>query len=345
MLPTLLVGAVATGTLMFGAAVPVHAEPTTAAQASAELERLHDEAGELEEAYAQAGIKLRKGEERLDALKADIKAQQKRVDELADQARRVALTQFRSRGVDETTAIFVSGDPDTFMRTLSTTQKVEDNMNTTVQIYQTEQANLDDLQRAAQAEVETWEATKAKAEDLLAQGRQREQAMSRTLNRLTAEERAALEAEQDQGVVASTAATAKKVAASAPAPAVSGGSADARAVKAVQYAISKVGRSQYVWGAEGPNSFDCSGLMVAAYRSAGVSLPHSSAAQSRIGTPVSRANLRAGDLIFWYSPVSHVGIYIGDGKIVHARNTRVDIVMQTLNSYPAPYHSARRVLS
>ncbi len=360
-LTSLAAGVACVAVVASGLASPAQAAPTTAAQAQAELERLHEQLGGLEESYAQAQISLQEGQRKLDALQGDIAAQQQKVDALAEQARQVTLTQFRGRGVDQTTAIFVSGDPETFMRTLSTTQQLTANMNTVVQNFQAEQANLADLQRSAAAEVATLQARETESADLLAQGRAAEDEMSRTLDRLTAEERAALEAAQAEedrqaGVVAdattaaATTATATvstnatATAASTPAASAPSGGADPRALQAAQYAISKVGKSQYVWGAEGPSSFDCSGLMLAAYRSAGVSLPHSSTAQSRLGTPVSRENLRPGDLIFWYSPVSHVGMYVGNGNIVHARNTRVDIVMQSLASYPAPYTGARRVV-
>ncbi|HEX2905200.1 MAG TPA: C40 family peptidase [Jatrophihabitans sp.] len=74
----------------------------------------------------------------------------------------------------------------------------------------------------------------------------------------------------------------------------------------------------YVWAAAGPDSFDCSGLVQYAFRAAGVSLPHSSSMQSRTGRSVSRAEARPGDLVFFYTPVSHIGIYLGNGLQVHA---------------------------
>ncbi|SFW87381.1 C40 family peptidase [Amycolatopsis australiensis] len=91
----------------------------------------------------------------------------------------------------------------------------------------------------------------------------------------------------------------------------------AAAQKAVDAALSKLG-SAYVWGATGPSTFDCSGLMQWAYKQAGISLPRTSAAQAGFGTPVSRDQLQPGDLVAYYSPVSHIGMYIGDGKMVHA---------------------------
>jgi cell wall-associated NlpC family hydrolase len=84
--------------------------------------------------------------------------------------------------------------------------------------------------------------------------------------------------------------------------------------------------------------------MLASYRSVGISLPHSSRAQAGLGRAVSRSELKPGDLIFWYHPIHHVGMYIGNGKIVHARNTRSDLVIQTLASYPAPWAGARRIV-
>ncbi len=91
----------------------------------------------------------------------------------------------------------------------------------------------------------------------------------------------------------------------------------AAAQKAVDAALSKLG-SAYVWGATGPGTFDCSGLMQWAYKQAGITLPRTSSAQAGFGTPVSRSQLQPGDLVAYYSPVSHIGMYIGDGKMVHA---------------------------
>jgi cell wall-associated NlpC family hydrolase len=91
----------------------------------------------------------------------------------------------------------------------------------------------------------------------------------------------------------------------------------AAAQTAVDTAMAQRGKP-YVWAAAGPGSFDCSGLMMYAYKAAGISLPHSSLQQSKMGQAVSRSELKPGDLIFFYSPVSHVGMYIGNGQMVHA---------------------------
>jgi cell wall-associated NlpC family hydrolase len=93
-----------------------------------------------------------------------------------------------------------------------------------------------------------------------------------------------------------------------------------RAGVAIKYALKQIG-DRYVFGAAGMVTWDCSGLTMRAYQSAGVSLPHSSAAQSRLGKKVSLGSLKPGDLLFYGRPVSHVGIYLGGGKMVHAPRT------------------------
>ncbi|SFP34082.1 Cell wall-associated hydrolase, NlpC family [Geodermatophilus dictyosporus] len=119
-------------------------------------------------------------------------------------------------------------------------------------------------------------------------------------------------------------------AAPAPAPAPAGGGSGA-AQSAVQTALAQVGDA-YVWGAGGPDAFDCSGLTQYAYAAAGISLPHSSRMQSQMGTAVSRAELRPGDLVFYYSPVSHVSLYIGNGQMVHASTSGQPVKVVSVDS-------------
>lgn len=109
---------------------------------------------------------------------------------------------------------------------------------------------------------------------------------------------------------------------------------------AVANALTKVG-APYVWGATGPSAFDCSGLINWAFAKAGVELPRTSRALSQFGTPVSQADLQPGDLVFFYSPVSHAGIYIGDGLMVHASNSSKPVAVDPIAG--REFNSARRV--
>ncbi|WP_222195345.1 C40 family peptidase [Modestobacter italicus] len=111
---------------------------------------------------------------------------------------------------------------------------------------------------------------------------------------------------------------------------------------AVDTALAQQGKP-YVWAGAGPNSYDCSGLTQYAFAAAGVSLPHSSRMQSTMGTPVARADLQPGDLVFFYDPVGHVGMYIGNGQMVHAP-TSGDVVRIADVDQMWGYHSARRLV-
>ncbi len=109
----------------------------------------------------------------------------------------------------------------------------------------------------------------------------------------------------------------------------------------LEAALAQVG-DPYVWGGTGPDGFDCSGLTSYAYAAVGVSLPHSSRAQSQMGTAVSRGELQPGDLVFFGSPVYHVGIYVGNGKMVHARTFNQPVAVTSVDI--GDYVGARRIL-
>jgi peptidoglycan DL-endopeptidase CwlO len=108
-----------------------------------------------------------------------------------------------------------------------------------------------------------------------------------------------------------------------------GGSGSAAAV--VAYARAQVGKP-YCYGGSGPGCFDCSGLTMMAWQQAGVSLPHSSASQYNVGRRISAGELQPGDLIFYYSPISHVSVYIGGGQRISATHTGDYVRVQSLGS-------------
>lgn len=308
--------------------------PSTSAQikdVKAEILDLEDQISQLGEDHAEAQQALDEGKDRLKVLQADIAVAQSKVDELADQVQSLALLQFRNRELDPTLQIFTSSDPQNLLNRLSTANKVDQDMNDTYAAHAAAQANLSDLQQSQQAEVATLAERESRIAGMKADLDAKVAKSKEMLSQLTAKQQAELDAalrgnsafdmsELDPSLV------------------------NAKIRGAIQYATSKVPNSQYVWGSSGPNSFDCSGLMLAAYRSVGINLPHSSRAQSGIGRPVSRSELKPGDLIFFYRPIHHVGMYIGNGKFVHARNTRADLVIQTVSSYGAPWAGARRVI-
>ena len=135
------------------------------------------------------------------------------------------------------------------------------------------------------------------------------------------------------GPAAQTAAAASSAAAPA---------AQAAAVRssALSTAMSQIGKP-YSYGADGPSAFDCSGLVSYAFSKAGKDVPRSSSAQASAGTEVSKSNLKPGDLVFFYKPVSHVGIYAGDGQVVHASTSGQPVKVSDMDAMP--FNSARRI--
>ena len=131
------------------------------------------------------------------------------------------------------------------------------------------------------------------------------------------------------------------------------GASLSKAQKVVQYAKDNLGK-KYVWGATGPNSFDCSGLMQYIYKKVGINLNRVSRDQATQGVAVSKSNLQPGDLVFFRginsssssTYISHVGVYIGNGEFIHASNPTRGVVKDSLNSdyYSSHYVKARRII-
>ncbi len=124
--------------------------------------------------------------------------------------------------------------------------------------------------------------------------------------------------------------------ASLPMPGGGGGAAGAIAVQA---ALSRTG-DPYVWGGSGPGAFDCSGLVMWSFQQAGIYLPHSSQALAAGGTPVSMDDMQPGDIITYYGDASHVGMYVGNGMMVHASTYGVPVGVAPVNN--APIYNVRR---
>jgi cell wall-associated NlpC family hydrolase len=113
------------------------------------------------------------------------------------------------------------------------------------------------------------------------------------------------------------------------------------AQRVVDYALSKLD-GYYEYGGTGPNGFDCSGLTYMAYKSVGIDIPRSATAQYKAGKAVDISELQPGDLVFYYKGPGHVAMYIGDGKIVHARNKAIGIVVTGIDM--SIFTGARRIL-
>lgn len=350
--------------------VVANADPDAVAQARADLERIQQQASALDQEIIQAHERATEAEAKLATLSEDLKTQEARVADQASRLGDVAELQLQTDSVSLTAQLLLSSDSDNFLSGLAAIHAEADRSNTGIQQLQLDQAKLETLRADAAKAEETLKTEAAAKVELGAQYDAKEAEAERVYNRLSAEERerlAAIQAEQErQAELAqqraeaeatterasrsrdTAAATEEAPAAAAesaaeeeaPAAVQSSGSSS-RAQAAVDAALSKVG-SSYVWGTSGPNTFDCSGLTSWAYRQVGISLTRSSRAQFSTGVKVAKSDLQPGDLVFYYSPVSHVGLYIGNGKIVHAANPRSGVKVVSLDSMS--YSGARRVV-
>src|SRR4051812_18649246 len=252
-----------------------------------------------------------------------------RLDAMQGQVRQIARTVYTTGDVSRLDVLLTSKSAKDFVAQMGTLDEIAGHQS----------AVLDQATSRAKAAAKA----QAKADEAAATAKKTLDAITTKQSQLQSQisdyqkQYAALTAPQQQAV---SRVTAGKAVAAAPVAAPVAASSQAAAI-AVQTALAQVGKP-YVWGASGPGSFDCSGLTMYSYAAAGVALPHSSSGQSTMGTPVSRSQLQPGDLVFFYSPVSHVGMYIGNGQMVHASTSGTPVQVVNLDSMP-DYNSARRI--
>lgn len=301
--------------------------PTTSAQAEPEIsdvqarvDRLYHEAEQASERYNDAKIELDALQRDLDSLRADQERQDAELGDVREQVQDSLLRQFEGQGISAVGEVFVSDDPGAFLSQLSTMSTYDNYQDALLDDYATEVKALDIRQSATNTRLSQVSATEEKLK-----------AEKATIDDNLAEAEGLLEdlKEEERAAILSRGSTA--VPSDVP--------ASGRAAAAVAYAMAQVGDS-YVYGAAGPSAFDCSGLTMMAWAQAGVALPHSSSMQYSSGSRVSSSDLQPGDLVFYYSPISHVGMYIGNGMIVHAANPSSGVEVSEL--YSMPYVGAVR---
>ena len=322
--------------------------PPTLSQVRTQVHDLEEQAEMASEAANELRDQVKDIKAHLAVLNADVARQQKSVDERRSQVGQFAAAQYRAGGIDTTSQLFLAKAPDDFLARLSTTESVNQQQAGSLATLAAEQKQLNEKKAAQKAElarmIEAEHASDAKyqeAFDKLRQGKA-------LLARLTESERerlAALEAAQERRQETAVRATrdaqrqapqddtrsqADTQSGPAPAPAPVSG----RGAIALSYAKAQLGKP-YVFGAAGPNAFDCSGLTMRAWGAAGVSLPHSARNQyASVGNKVSSSDLRPGDLITFYSDMHHVGIYAGGGMVIHAPNSRSVVKYEQVSYMP-----------
>ena len=320
-----VLGLCAIAAISFVPAIPAQAEPDIK-DVKARVDRLYHEAEAAQERLHDARLDLVDLRRDLDGLEADQARQDERLEAVRGQVSDAVVRQLEGEGISTVGQIVVSEDPGSFLDTLSTMSSFNDLQANLLSDYDTELEALD-IRR---------EATDARTSEI-AELTDQLSAEKKTVDDKLAEAKsmlADLEAEERERVLASRSTSSR-----APVSVTASVPASGRAGAAVQYAMAQVGDA-YVYGAMGENAFDCSGLTMRAWAQAGVSLPHSSSAQYGSGPHIAAGDLQPGDLVFYYSPISHVGMYIGNGMIVHAANPGTGVAVSGL--YSMPYVGAVR---
>ncbi|CAN2202025.1 Spr Cell wall-associated hydrolases (invasion-associated proteins) [Candidatus Nanopelagicaceae bacterium] len=288
---------------------PTSQAAQTLAQVQAQVIRYEEEATSAAEGAQEAKVKLNSLTRSLAGIQAQAQIQAKTVDAISKTLGAIAIDQYKSGTISQSLELLFSSDPSLYLSSagsleaitrqkgiqLRKFQSAEQKLNATSLTVSDRLAQVKALQKKLAEKSALATAKLAQAESLLAK-----------LKKEDRERLARLAQEREDADQASSLQAAKSAAG------VSG-----RAGLALKFALKQIG-DRYVFGADGMVYWDCSGLTMRAYQSAGVSLPHSSAAQSRMGKSISFSQKKPGDLMFFGRPVSHVGIYLGGGKMVHA---------------------------
>jgi peptidoglycan DL-endopeptidase CwlO len=303
----------------------------TVEQVQARVDQLNHEAAVAAERYNDARLRLDDVQARLASAQERAGSQEARVAEARKNLSAFASATYRFGGVDPTVQFFTSANPEQFLASSASLSQLSTRQAASLRHVMAERATL--AQDNALAGEQLADLTAAKA-DLERQKNEVEEKLGEAqhlLDRLQAADRARVLAAQR----GSRDAGAERL----PLEAYTG-SASGSAAAATEFAYAQPG-DRYVYGAAGPNSWDCSGLTMGAWAAGGVSLPHSSRAQYSSGRKVARSDLQPGDLVFFYSPISHVGLYIGNGQMIHASNPSKPVSIASIDS-SGPYAGAVR---
>ncbi|WP_411120850.1 NlpC/P60 family protein [Streptomyces sp. x-19] len=319
----------------------------------------------VDDLYQQAEVATQK----YNGAKVKADGQQRTVNRLLDEAARradkmnesrrrlgaFASAQYQSGGINPTAQLMLAKDPQQFVDRNHLMEQLTAQQKQAITDYQAQAAaatrqraqatsSLESLQQSQTSLKENKRNVQAK----LAEARQ-------LLSRLTAQEKARLaelERQKEAEAQRKAAEQARKEAQQrqqqpggggsgqgSGGGTSDGGSYSTKAGKAIAFARAQIGKP-YVWGATGPSSYDCSGLTQAAWRAAGVDLPRTTWDQVKVGTRVSSSDLQPGDLVFFFNDISHVGMYIGGGEMIHAPHPGASVRVESIYGMPI-YGSVR----
>jgi cell wall-associated NlpC family hydrolase len=299
----------------------------------AQVNQLEEDATTAAEGAQEAKVKLSALTRSLAGIQAQAALQGKTVDAISKTLGSIAVEQYKSGSMSQSLELLFSSNPSLYLSSAGSLEAITRRKSTQLRKFQTaEQAlnatSLTVSDRLAQVKVlqKKLAERSAVATAKLAQA----QALLATLKKEDRDRLAKLALDQENADQASSLEAAK-----------SASGVTGRAGIALKFALKQIG-DKYVFGADGMIYWDCSGLTMRAFEAAGVSLPHSSAAQSRMGKSVPFNKKQPGDLLFFGRPVSHVAIYLGGGRMVHAPRSGSRVKVAEANLGRKPLVAVRR---
>ncbi len=306
---------------------PLASAAQTLAQVQAQVNRLEEEATTAAEGAQEAKVKLAALTRSLAGIQAQAAVQGKTVDAISKTLGIIAVNQYKSGSLSQSLELLFSSDPSLYLSSAGSLEAITRQKSTQLRKFQSAEQQLNATSLTVSdrlAQVKVLQKKLAERSALATAKLDEAQALLAQLKKEDRDRLAKLAEDQENADQASSLEAAKSAAG------VSG-----RAGIALKFALKQIG-DRYVFGADGMVYWDCSGLTMRAYQAAGVSLPHSSRAQSRMGKSVPFNQKKPGDLLFFGRPVSHVGIYLGGGRMVHAprSGSRVKVADATLGHKP-----------
>jgi cell wall-associated NlpC family hydrolase len=299
----------------------------TLAQVQAKVDRLEEDATEAAEGAQEAKVKLATLTRSLAGIQAQAAVQGKSVDAISKTLGAIAVNQYKSGTLSQSLELLFSSDPSAYLSAAGSLEAITRQKSIQLRKYQSAAQQLTATSLTVSdrvAQVKSLQKVLAQRSALAMSKLAEAQEILSKLKKEDRERLAKLAEDKENADQASSLAAAKG------AKAVSG-----RAGTALKYALAQIG-DRYVFGAAGTVTWDCSGLTMRAFQKAGVNLPHSSRAQSRMGKSVPFNQKKPGDLLFFGRPVSHVSIYLGGGRMVHAPRSgqRVKVAEASLGRKP-----------
>ncbi len=313
-------------------ATPVAAAQTLA-QVQAQVIRLEEEATTAAEGAQEAKVKLTTLTRSLAGIQAQAALQAKTVDQISKTLGTIAVNQYKSGTLSQSLELLFSSDPALYLSSAGSLEAITRRKSTQLRKFQTAEQQLNATSLTVADRLAQVKVLEKKLAERSAFAQRKLAQAELLLSKLKKEDRerlARLAEERENADQQSSLKAAKS------AVGLSG-----RSGIALKYALQQIG-DRYVFGPDGMTTWDCSGLTMRAFQAAGVKLPHSSAAQARMGKSVPFGQKKPGDLIFFGRPVSHVGIYLGGARMVHAPRSGSRVKVAPLDMGRKPLVAVRR---